>query len=702
MMSVTRYFMEGEGYMNFVNENRLRILLVCEILLIFLVHIFNIDNLYAFFLSEDELGYWGNAAFFLGRDWGNTVSYCPYYSYGYSLFLMLIMCLPVSGLAMYRCAIVANALFMVASFLISYYLFVRLLPERSKAFVSIACTVMALYASYVSQSSVAWSECYLVLFTWLIFLQGYFICRKTTTIRILVFAIELVYIYMIHQRTIPFLIAGICLIILLVARKKISLKYLFYMLVTVVGMMCLSYILKSGLKDAIYGAKGEVNDYSSIVGGMSLSNFLIPVIREIAGQFFYLWAGSFGIIPFGMGMVFVQCIKKWKKKDETGYFYGFILLLFSGILMVSAIFMRKAGSRVDYLIYGRYIEIAVGFFIIIGFLYLPDFVQWSKSWIVFAVSSLIFLCLAWLLINKIYSWNISLDTSYQGVCAAAVYWFYSLRGFRVMELCFVIMVLETLIFAVTKIRVVRKWIFFVDMVLIGIFWVKAGEVVVKQQICPYQASYNQEVPLKHDLWKYIREHDNYVVFLTNTQYNTRGSFQLYLQDIPLICVQDMKELNELPEVLIIDNDESTIDKNIVGDYHFVCMVGKKSIYSLDKIHLNDLQGEISKNQFAYNEIGTEESGYAMYGPYIRLEKGAYEVVFQMNSSEDAQGDLGRLEVASDSGNNIIGAVNWDGVSQFVKIPFGLEDTTCEIEFRYFKFEGNDTIPVRVILNEREE
>ena len=58
--------------------------------------------------------------------------------------------------------------------------------------------------------------------------------------------------------------------------------------------------------------------------------------------------------------------------------------------------------------------------------------------------------------------------------------------------------------------------------------------------------------------------------------------------------------------------------------------------------------------------------------------------------------------ASDSGNNIIGAVNWDGVSQFVKIPFGLEDTTCEIEFRYFKFEGNDTIPVRVILNEREE
>lgn len=694
--------MEGEGHMNYLKKNRFTILLVCEISLIFLVHIININNLYGFFLSEDELGYWGNAAFFLGRDWGNTVSYCPYYSYGYSLFLMLIMCLPVSGLAMYRCAIAANALFMVASFLISYYLFVRLLPERNKAFISIACTVTALYTSYVSQSSVAWSECYLVLFTWLIFLQGYFICRKATMVKVLVFAVELVYIYMIHQRTIPFLIAGICFIILLTVRKKISVKHLFYMLAAVVCMMYFSSVLKSGLKDAIYGMKGEMNDYSSIVEGMNFSNFLIPVIREAAGQFFYLWAGSFGIIPLGMGAVFARCVKKWKEKDDLSYFYGFILLSFLGILMVSAVFMRMAGSRVDYLIYGRYIEIAVGFFIIIGFLYLPDFVQWSKSRIVFALSSVVFLCLAWLLVNKIHSWNISLDTSYQGVCAAAVYWFYSLRGFRVMELCFTILVLETIIFAAAKMMAARKWIFIAEMVLASIFWVRAGEAVVKQQICPYQATYIQEVSAKHNLWKYIGEHYSYAVFLTNTQYNTRGALQLYLQDIPLICVPDMKELNELPEVLIIDNDESAIDKNVSEDYHFVCMVGKKCVYSLDEIHLNDLQREISKSQFGYNEIGTEESGYAMYGPYIHLEKGAYEAVFQMNPGEDVRGTPGRLEVASDSGTNIIGAVNWDGVSQFVKIPFLLEDRTCEIEFRYFKFEGNDTIPVSVVLNGKEE
>ncbi len=202
------------------NKKSVWILLLLEAVIIFGIHVFHINRLYGFFLSEDELGYWGNAAFFLGKDWGNTVSYCGYYSFGYSFFLMLIMSLPVKALTMYRIAIVANALFMTATFLISYYLFTHLFPQKSKVFVSISCTAMALYSSYIAQSSVAWSECYLILFTWLILLQSYLVCKKVTMVRILLFAVELGYIYMIHQRTVPFLIAGVFLIILLAGKKK--------------------------------------------------------------------------------------------------------------------------------------------------------------------------------------------------------------------------------------------------------------------------------------------------------------------------------------------------------------------------------------------------------------------------------------------------------------------------------------------------
>ena len=275
-----------------IQKRKQYILLLIEVMLIFIVHICNINNLYAFFLSEDELAYWGNAAFFIGRDWESAMSYCNYYSYGYSFILMLIMSLPISSLMMYRFAIIANALFMVASFLVSYYLFIRLLPQKNKSFVSIACMAVALYASYVVQSNVTWPECYLVLFVWLILLQGYLVCKKTTIGRVIVFGVELVYIYMIHQRTVPFLVAGVFLIILLAVRKKVPIKYLILVMIAATSTVCISLVLKYTLKIINYSSMGEGNDYVSIIRDMSVSNLFVPAIQEMMGQFFYLWSAA--------------------------------------------------------------------------------------------------------------------------------------------------------------------------------------------------------------------------------------------------------------------------------------------------------------------------------------------------------------------------------------------------------------------------
>lgn len=679
-----------------VQNRKNYVILMVESIIIFIVHILNINNLFGFFLSEDELGYWGNAAFFLGKDWESAVSYCPYYSYGYSFFLMLIMSLPISSLMMYRFAIVSNSLFMVVSFFISYYLFTCLFPEKSKKNISVACMSMALYASYVTQSSVTWAECYLILFVWLLLLQAYWVCMKTTIARVTVFVIELVYIYRIHQRTIPFIIAGAFLILLLAVHKKVSvsMKQLILMGIIIVGIVCISFVLKGQIKVLM----GEGNDYASYISQMSFSDFFIPVIREISGQFFYLWAASFGIIPLGIGVTVVLCFNKWKEKDQISYFYAFIVLEFIGILGVSSIAMRKADNRVDYLIYGRYVEIAIGFFIIIGFLYLSDFVGWKKSKVVFFISSIAFVSLAFFLINKIKVWNISLDTYYQGVCAPAVYWFYSLRGFQVKELCFLVLIVEAVIFVVAKICMIKRYIFSVLVIIISFFWIKAGDIVIKQQICPYQTAYIEAVAMKADLWNYIEEHYDYAVFLSNTPYNIRGTIQFYMQDIPLICVHSLKELNYLPELLIIDNDDSIINGNELEEYYFVSMVGQKSVYSLNKINMGNLQGEIDQNQFSHNKIDFEEAGYIMYGPYIRLKPGTYDVIFHMNISFDVPGNLGVLDVVSSYGDNVICSTTWDGTFQTVSMRFRLEEETSGIEFRYYKYAGNDTMPTKVILN----
>ena len=100
---------------------------------------------------------------------------------------------------------------------------------------------------------------------------------------------------------------------------------------------------------------------------------------------------------------------------------------------------------------------------------------------------------------------------------------------------------------------------------------------------------------------------------------------------------------------------------------------------------------------AYTELGLEESGYAMYGPYISLDPGSYEVLFEMDETVNIPDILGGMDVCADLGNTVICSTAWDGSSKFVTLQFHLDERTENIEIRYFKSAGNSTIPVKVIL-----
>ncbi len=118
-----------------------------------------------------------------------------------------------------------------------------------------------------------------------------------------------------------------------------------------------------------------------------------------------------------------------------------------------------------------------------------------------------------------------------------------------------------------------------------------------------------------------------------------------------------------------------------------------------KVVLSNLwEGEISKTQFEYEEMESEEAGYVMSGPYIDLEPGTYEVIFFMNSLMEEKGKWGTLEVSGEKGENIICSQNWDGNSGVVTLNFQLDKKTEDIEFRYFKNAGNDTLPIKVVLH----
>lgn len=681
-----------------IKKRTLSVIILIEVVVIVVVHLLNINNLYSFVMSEDELGYWGNAAFLLGKDWGNTVSFCPYYSPGYSIFLMLIQSLPLQGLAMYRLAIVANALFMAASFFISYYLFTRLMPEKNKIVISVACTGMALYSAYICQSSIAWSECYLILFIWLVLLQAFLICRKATMARVLVFAVELGYIYMIHQRTIPFLIAGMALMIILTIRRWVTIRQFIIMAVTTTGMLVAVFMLKKYLQAALYNNTGAIgNDYSSIVSHMTIANMIVPVIREAAGQFYYLWASTFGIVPLGIGITIISCVKRWKKKEvEESCFLGFVLVSFLGILGVSSIFMRLSTARVDTLIYGRYIEISIGFFIVMGILGIQDFVKQKKNWLIHGMATIVFFSLALFLLNKIHSWNISLDTYYQGACAAGTFWFYSIRGFRVLELCGVVVLTETILLLLAKVFSRKEGMFVFEILMLSLFWIAAGHVVLRKQINIYQNNANQDLAARNSLWNYIAEEQKEVVFISNIRYNTRGSIQLYMQNQPLMCIKSPDELEKLPDILIFDNDDNTLSDDLFEAYEFICFLGLRSVYALSGSDINESKEQtIPLDLFAHQDLQMEESGHVLYGPYITLNPGIYEVTFSMDSADTENRNGGIFDVAS--AGNTLAFYDWNGDTQQVTLRFQLEERTSNMEFRYYKNAGNDSMPEEITL-----
>ena len=96
-----------------------------------------IQSLDYIIILNDEFGYWAHAASAVGYDWKELISETPYYSWGYSIWLIPIIAILPTPLLWYKAAILLNVVFL----LISYYLCYQ---SGSKLFPQISDKIMAL------------------------------------------------------------------------------------------------------------------------------------------------------------------------------------------------------------------------------------------------------------------------------------------------------------------------------------------------------------------------------------------------------------------------------------------------------------------------------------------------------------------------------------------------------------------------------
>jgi len=97
------------------------------------------------------------------------------------------------------------------------------------------------------------------------------------------------------------------------------------------------------------------------------------------------------------------------------------------------------------------------------------------------------------------------------------------------------------------------------------------------------------------------------------------------------------------------------------------------------------------------------SGFCIYGPYVYLLQGAYELTFTVKVGNHSAGRLGTFDVSTDIGTRTLSyrdtygfelsAGEWTNIT----VPFSLSDLTTGMEFRFFSLGTAEILFDRVIL-----
>lgn len=327
----------------------------------------------------DELGYWGNAAMLAGHDWSGVMGAIPYYGYGYSFFLVPLFWLGLPMTVMYKAALVLNILFLFAAFGLTYRCLRRLfsaLPPVGAMLVSMAAT---LYTNNLVQAQGAWSETLLYLVYWLVFALVLRLLEQPSIPTAVGLALAAGYLYMVHLRTIGVLIALVMTVLLFWAARRLDWKQVLAFFLSFVGILLIQNLIKMWFNGNVYVSTlyAGTNDYAgqinNMFGAMSTLEGWRSLFYSACGKMFYLASSTLMLGLVTLRLLFgdfFSALWQWfrsglRQLNPRKLPSIFLLLSFGGTYLVNVIAMRGT-SRLDILVYGRYMEFAFGPLIAIG------------------------------------------------------------------------------------------------------------------------------------------------------------------------------------------------------------------------------------------------------------------------------------------------------------------------------------------------
>ena len=317
---------------------------------------------------NDEIGYLANAAFFSGYDWNGIMRDIPYYSFGYSLFLVPFFLLFSNGQFIYIGVLCINIICIEIAFICMLYISEKIWKSGAIELKILICMSIVLSAYTVSMSRYALSECMLFAVFCIISVWAIKVITSPTYLNTAVLAFLSVFIFSVHQRALSVMMSSIILIIFLLIIKKIPAKKVvtFFIIFIIAGLGFL--IIKNLVQNNVWKGDTEAlsNDFSTQISAASLI-LSVDGIKNLAysfiGKIFAITTAYF-LLPIYFVAVFAKRVfflikNKLVDIQNSDIFnlYLFISLLFT--IAISAVFCLYP-IRQDQVIYTRYNEYIIG------------------------------------------------------------------------------------------------------------------------------------------------------------------------------------------------------------------------------------------------------------------------------------------------------------------------------------------------------
>lgn len=319
---------------------------------------------------NDEFGYWSLAASAVGYDWKELIAETPYYSWGYSIWLIPIIALLPTPELWYKAAIFLNVIFLLLSYFFCFKSGRKLFPGLNDKIMALISLVVIIYPSNIIYAQVAWPEslCY-----FLVWLEFYLILRLDEHFSFRYYVLSLVialYGYAVHNRNIGILLSSvIVLLFLLIKHKQKIIYYLLLPLIIVAGYKGIDLIKMYQINTLWENSKtSSINNVG--VNVATITSYATRITQEIKqllisimGKYFYIIIGFELTFPIVIIRFFKDTFASIKeKKVFQNYLISKFWILLTGAAMfgICALQMNRWDLRKDCIVYGRYMENCFG------------------------------------------------------------------------------------------------------------------------------------------------------------------------------------------------------------------------------------------------------------------------------------------------------------------------------------------------------